>query len=79
MCIRDRLSNKDFIEKEIEEIQKKIAISMDVNPSNIIEFKKIMDETINWYQGIRDSEKLESVLEITRQINQIKGFTLENK
>jgi len=52
---------------------------MDVNPSNIIEFKKIMDETINWYQGIRDSEKLESVLEITRQINQIKGITLENK
>tara|TARA_Y100000589_G_scaffold256898_1_gene246105 strand:- start:531 stop:962 length:432 start_codon:yes stop_codon:yes gene_type:complete len=74
-----QLSNKDFIEKEIEEIQKKIAIWMDVNPSNIIEFKKIMDETINWYQGIRESEKLNSVLEIARQINEIKGFTLENK
>ena len=74
-----QLSNKDFIEKEIEEIQKKIAIWMDVNPSNIIEFKKIIDETINWYQGIRESEKLNSVLEIARQINEIKGFTLENK
>ena len=74
-----QLSNKDFIEKEIEEIQKKIAIWMDVNPSNIIEFKKIMDETINWYQGIRESEKLNSVLEIAKQINEIKGFTLENK
>ena len=74
-----QLSNKDFIEKEIEEIQKKIAMWMDVNPSNIIEFKKIMDETINWYQGIRESEKLESVLEIARHINEIKSFTLENK
>ena len=74
-----QLSNKDFIEKEIEEIQKKIAIWMDVNPSNIIEFKKIIDETINWYQGIRESEKLESVLEIARHINEIKSFTLENK
>ena len=52
---------------------------MDVNPSNIIEFNKIMDETINWYQGIRESEKLESVLEIARHINEIKSFTLENK
>ena len=74
-----QLSNKDIIENEIDEIQKKIAIWMDVNPSNIIEFNKIMDETINWYQGIRESEKLESVLEIARQINEIKGFTLENK
>ena len=74
-----QLSNKDFIEKEIEEIQKKIAIWMDVNPSNIIEFNKIMDETINWYQGIRESEKLNSVLEIARHINDIKSFTLENK
>ena len=45
-----QLSNKDFIEKEIDEIQKKIAIWMNVNPSNILEFNKIMDETINWYQ-----------------------------
>ena len=74
-----QLSNKDFIEKEIDEIQKKIAVWMNLNPSNILEFKKIMDETINWYQGIRESEKLNSVLEIARQINEIKGFTLENK
>ena len=74
-----QLSNKDFIEKEIEEIQKKIAIWMDVNPSNIIEFKKIMDETINWYQSIKENKRLESVLEIARRINGIEGFTLENK
>ena len=74
-----QLSNKDFIEKEIEEIQKKIAIWMDVNPSNIIEFKKIMDETINWYQSIKENERLKSVLEIARRINGIEGFTLENK
>ena len=41
-----QLSIKDFIEKEIDEIQKKIAIWMNLNPSNILEFKKIMDETI---------------------------------
>ena len=74
-----QLSNKDFIEKEIEEIQKKIAIWMDVNPSNILEFKKIMDETINWYQSIKENERLESVLEIARSMNAIESFTLENK
>ena len=74
-----QLSNKDFIEKEIEEIQKKIAIWMDVNPYNIIEFKKIMDETINWYQSIKENERLESVLEIARSMNAIESFTLENK
>lgn len=74
-----QMSNIDFIEKEIEEIQKKIAIWMDVNPSNIIEFKKIIDETINWYQSIKENERLESVLEIARRINGIEGFTLENK
>ena len=35
-----QLSNKDFIEKEIDEIQKKIAIWMNLNPSNILEFNK---------------------------------------
>tara|TARA_Y100000385_G_scaffold253511_1_gene277711 strand:+ start:330 stop:761 length:432 start_codon:yes stop_codon:yes gene_type:complete len=74
-----QISNKDFIEKEIEEIQKKIAVLMDVNPSNILEFNKIMDETINWYQSIKENKKLESVLEIARRINGIEGFTLENK
>lgn len=74
-----QISNKDFIEKEIEEIQKKIAVLMDVNPSNILEFNRIMDETINWYQSIKENKKLESVLEIARRINGIEGFTLENK
>ena len=74
-----QLINKDFIEKEIDEIQKKIAIWMNLNPSNILEFNKIMDETINWYQSIKEKERLESVLEIARRINGIEGFTLENK
>ena len=56
-----QLSNKDFLEKEIDEIQKKIAIWMNLNPSNILEFNKIMDETINWYQSIKEKERLESV------------------
>ena len=56
-----QLSNKDFIEKEIDEIQKKIAIWMNLNPSNILEFNKIMDETINWYQSIKEKERLESI------------------
>ena len=73
------ISNKDFIEKEIEEIQKKIAVLMDVNPSNILQFNRIMNETINWYQSIKENKKLESVLEIARRINGIEGFTLENK
>jgi len=74
-----QISNKDFIEKEIKEIQKKIALWMDVNPSNILEFNRIMNETINWYQSIKENKKLESVLEIARHINAIKDFTLENK
>ncbi len=74
-----QISNKDFIEKEIKEIQKKIALWMDVNPSNILEFNRIMNETINWYQSIKENKKLESVLEIARRINGIEGFTLENK
>lgn len=74
-----QLSNKDFIEKEIDEIQKKIAIWMNLNPSNILEFNKIMDETIKWYQSIKENERLESVLEIARSMNAIESFTLENK
>ena len=74
-----QLSNKDFIEKEIDEIQKKIAVWMNLNPSNILEFNKIMDETINWYKSIKENERLESVLEIARSMNAIESFTLENK
>ena len=74
-----QISNKDFIEKEIKEIQKKIALWMDVNPSNILEFNRIMNETINWYQSIKENKKLESVVEIARRINGIEGFKLENK
>ena len=74
-----QLGNKDFIEKEIDEIQKKIAVWMNLNPSNILEFNKIMAETINWYQSIKENERLESVLEIARSMNAIESFTLENK
>ena len=74
-----QLSNKDFIEKEIDEIQKKIAVWMNLNPSNILEFSKIMDETINWYQSIKENERLESLLKIARSMNAIESFTLENK
>tara|TARA_Y100000991_G_C21802588_1_gene276063 strand:+ start:274 stop:537 length:264 start_codon:yes stop_codon:yes gene_type:complete len=38
-----------------------------------------MDETINWYQSIKENERLESVLEIARSMNAIVSFTLENK
>ena len=38
-----------------------------------------MDETINWYQSIKEKERQESVLEITRRINGIVSFTHENK
>ena len=47
---------------------------MNLNPSNILEFNKIMDETINWYQSIKEKERLESLLEITRHINGNRGF-----
>ena len=52
---------------------------MNLNPSNILEFNKIMDETINWYQSIKENERLESVLEIARSMNAIESFTLEKK
>ena len=52
---------------------------MNLNLSNILEFKKIMDETINWYHSIQENERLEYVLEIARRINGIEGFIFENK
>ena len=58
---------------------KKIAIWMNLNPSNILEFNKIMDETINWYQSIKENQRLESLLEIARRINGIEGFKLKKK
>ena len=64
-----------FIEKEIDEIQKKIAIWLNLNPSNILEFNTIIDESINWYQSIKDKERLESVLEVERRINGIGVYT----
>ena len=36
---------------------------------NILEFNKIMDETINWYESIKENQRLESLLEIARRIN----------
>ena len=52
---------------------------MNLNPSNILEFNKIMDESINCYQSIKEKERLESLLEITRHINGIEGLHLKIK
>ena len=35
---------------------------MNLNPSNILEFNKIMDETINWYKSFKEKERLGLVL-----------------
>ena len=56
---------------------KKITIWMNINPFNILEFNKIMDETINWYESIKENQRLESLLEIARRINGIEGFKLK--
>ena len=52
---------------------------MNLYPSNILEFNTIIDESINWYQSIKDKERLESVLEVERRINGIGGLHLKIK
>jgi len=52
---------------------------MDVNPSNIVEFNKILHETSDWYNSLEPSDKLKTVLEVSKSIKEIEGFTLENR
>jgi hypothetical protein len=73
------LSNENITEKVIEEIERKVALWMDVNPENIVEFNRILHETSNWYNSLKDEERMNSVLEIAKSIKEIEGFTLENR
>ncbi len=73
------LSNDTMTEEIIEEIERKIASWMNVNPSNIVEFNRVLQETYNWYNNLKSEEKLSNVLNIAKSINKIEGFTIENK
>ena len=73
------LSNETMTEEIIEEIERKIASWMNVNPSNIVEFNRVLHETYDWYNGLKKNEKLANVLKVAKSINEIKGFTIENK
>jgi len=73
------LSNENLSEKVMEEIERKVALWMDVNPGNIVEFNRILHETSDWYNSLKSEERLETVLEIAKSIKNIEGFTLENR
>ena len=73
------LSNDTMTEKIIDEIERKIASWMNVSPSNIVEFNRVVDETYDWYNSLSRDEKLGTVLTVAKSINEIKGFNLENK
>lgn len=72
-----QLSNESISEVVIEEIQRKIATWMNVSPSNIVEFNRVLQETSNWYNSLEESERLSTVLEVAKSINTIEGFGIE--
>ena len=73
------LSNNTMTDEIVAEIERKIASWMNVNPSNIVEFNRVLDETYEWYNGLKNNDKLANVLKVAKSINEIKGFTKENK
>ena len=73
------LSNKTMTKEIIDEIERKIASWMNVSPANIVEFNRVLQETYDWYNGLKKDEKLANVLKAAKSINEIKGFTIENK
>lgn len=74
-----QLSSENLSEQVIEEIERKVARWMEVNPSNIVEFNKILHETSDWYNNLEPEHKLKTVLEVAKSIKDIEGFTLENR
>lgn len=73
------LSNDNITEAVIEEIERKVATWMDVNPSNIVEFNRILHEASNWYNNLQDQERMATVLQVAKSINELEGLTIENK
>lgn len=73
------LSNNRMTDEIVAEIERKIASWMNVNPSNIVEFNRVLHETYEWYNGLKNNDKLANVLKVAKSINEIKGFTKENK
>lgn len=65
--------------KTYDEIESKVATWINVNPSNIVKFTNLINDTINWYDSIKTSEKLNYVLKIAKSINTIEIITLEKK
>ncbi|MFQ3269104.1 MAG: tellurite resistance protein [Flavobacteriales bacterium] len=73
------LSNDTITEEIIEEIERKIASWMNVNPTNIVEFNKVIQESYDWYNSLKSDEKLGTVLNVAKSIKEITGFNVENK
>lgn len=73
------LSNDTMTEEIVDEIERKIASWMNVNPNNIVEFNRVLHETYDWYNNLKREEKLANVLKVAKSINEIKGFNTENK
>lgn len=73
------LTSENISQETIEEIERKVATWMNVSPSNIVEFNKILHETSDWYNRLKAEDKLETVLTVAKSIKAIEGFTLENR
>ena len=63
------LSNPNMSKETYDEIESKIATWINVNPSNIVKFTNLINDTINWYNSIKTSEKRNYVLKIAKSIN----------
>ena len=72
------LSNQKLEEEDMNEIQRKIAIWMNVNFSNVVEFNLILHQSSEWYNHIKQEEKLNSLLEVVRSIRELEGLNLED-
>tara|TARA_B110000977_G_C11065015_1_gene487467 strand:+ start:2253 stop:2684 length:432 start_codon:yes stop_codon:yes gene_type:complete len=73
------LSNASITDHIIEEIERKIASWMEVNPSNVVAFNRVLKETYDWYHSLKGEEKLKTVFKVAKSINKIEGFGTENK
>ena len=73
------LSSPNMSKKTYDEIESKIASWINVNPSNIVKFTNLINDTIIWYDSIKTSEKRNYVLKIAKSINTKGIITLERK
>jgi len=73
------LSNENISQEVIDEIERKVAMWMNVSPSNITEFNKVLRETSYWYNSLEEKDHMNAVLNISKSISDLEGFDEESR